>query len=400
MGTILFVDDEPSVLKALQREFADTDHQVFVGTNAEEGLKIMESENIDILVSDHRMPSVDGLEFLRRAKKQFPAIQRVILSGSIQSRVALKALSSGLATDYIPKPWDIGILQRKIDHLLRIRQMLKGADLLEIINSIETLPTLPAVYDEFSQAVEKERPDNELALIITNDVAFSAKLLNIAHSAFYHLDKDLSVARALACIGNSAVKELLLITSLIGNKTLDNNRLEYLRDVSVHSGIVAYSLSEIYKIMLKKPLPERFSSIGILHDIGKIIMMEHLHDRFNAVMAYMSAHPGSDFYGSEIALGYAGTTHAEIGAFFLDMWNLPRSSIEICLYHHTYEKFDHDFHEALQACRLANMMANRAILGFNPSTEDIACFSEGCSDQDRLEDLIITMKEKWDDTRE
>jgi HD-like signal output (HDOD) protein/ActR/RegA family two-component response regulator len=393
-GNILFMDDEANILKSLQREFVDTDYEIFLAQSAEDSMKVLGKESIDILVSDSKMPGIDGLEFLKLVRRQYPATYRVILSGSVEPHVVLKALSSGLASAYIPKPWEADVFYKKINHLFLTRRALKNREIFEIINSIGDLPALPAVYNEFAQAVEEERPYDELALIITRDVASTTKLLHIASSAYYNLDENLSVKRALTYIGISAIKQILLFTSLAGDIKLESVQIEHLRNISMHSVLVNYSMSELYRIKFQKDLPERYTSIGITHDIGKIIMLGHLTNRYNAVIAYMKNHPDADFYQSELSLGFEGTTHAEIGAFFLDLWGLPGSSIEACLYHHNtlkdHQKSDQDIFEA---CRTANLLSNYIVSLPDAAYEEPPPFLEGYN-KDKIYNLIAHLRKK------
>jgi YesN/AraC family two-component response regulator len=290
-GKILFVDDETSVLKSLQREFVDTDYEIYVAQSAQEGRRILEEEVIDVVVSDYKMPGMDGIEFLKIVMTRFPATYRVMLSGFIEESAVLKALSTGLVTTYISKPWQADVLRNKLEHLFLTRHALKSVEMLKMVNSIEELPTLPTVYNELVQAVEGERPYYELASIIKRDIASTTMLLRVASSAYFHLDKDISVEKALSYLGVIAIKHLLLFTSLADRAHWSIARRGHLFNISNHSLLVNYAVRELYKIELRKPLPEYYTSVGITHDIGKVIMLGYLPDRYSAVVDYMKNNP-------------------------------------------------------------------------------------------------------------
>jgi HD-like signal output (HDOD) protein len=76
----------------------------------------------------------------------------------------------------------------------------------------------------------------------------------------------------------------------------------------------------------------------LTHDIGKIILLKYLPDRFNEIIQFQENNPKEDFFGSEINLGYCGCSHAEMGAYFLDLWNLPKENVQTSLYHHDYSE--------------------------------------------------------------
>jgi HD-like signal output (HDOD) protein/CheY-like chemotaxis protein len=399
-GKILFVDDEANILKSLRREFIDTDYEVHLAQSAEEGRRILEAENIDIVVSDYKMPVMDGIEFLKIVMKQFPAVCRVILSGFVDQYSVLKALSSGLVSSYIPKPWETDAIQAKLNHLFQTRRALKNIEILKTVNSIEELPTLPSVYGEFVRAVEAECPYNELASIITRDIASTTKLLRIASSAYYHLDKDISVERALSYIGSNAIRQILLFASLADGAHWDSTRRAYLHEISIHSVLVNYSMGELYHIIFNKPLPEHYASVCITHDIGKVVMLEHLPDRYDGALAHMKNNPEKDFYQSELALGFAGATHAEIGAFFLDLWGLPAGSIEASLYHHDLKGHREGIQDILETCRSADLLSNHIMSHPDAAKEELPLFLEKYTEKGRIYDLIARIGEKHERLRQ
>ncbi|HDS15759.1 MAG TPA: response regulator [Proteobacteria bacterium] len=81
---ILFVDDERSVLRALRRTFMNSGYQLYFADSGELGLKILAAGRIDLVLSDMRMPEMDGYEFLRRVRELYPRVIRLILSGFVE----------------------------------------------------------------------------------------------------------------------------------------------------------------------------------------------------------------------------------------------------------------------------------------------------------------------------
>jgi HD-like signal output (HDOD) protein len=395
-GTVLCVDDEINILKSLQREFIDTDYEIHLASSAQEGLRVLEAENIDIVISDYKMPGMNGVEFLKVVMKQFPAAYRVILSGFVDQYAVLKALSSGLVSAYIPKPWETEDLHKQISHFFQTRRLLRNAEILKTVNSIDELPTVPKVYNELVHAIEEERPYSDISLIISRDIATTTRLLRIAGSAYYHLDKDISVERALSHIGINALKQLVLFTSLADGAHWSDARRACLENVSVHSVLVNYGLCELHRIEFDKPLLELYTSIGITHDIGKVIMLGHLPNRFDAVTAHTKDHPEMDFYQSELALGFEGATHAEIGAYFLDLWGLPRPSIEATLYHHDTRGDQTNSQPVLDICRTANRLSNYVALHPDPASEELPAFLERYADKEGIRDLMVSLREKYE----
>ena len=204
---ILFVDDEENILKSLRRELVDSEAEIFLARSAEEGFRILERERIDIVVSDYRMPLTDGIEFLGTVRRLYPGAHRVMLSGFVEQHVVLKALSSGIASVSIPKPWEGEKLREELWHLAKTRQLLKSPEILNVVNAIEDLPTLPDIYCEFTRAVEAESSCEELSRIISRDIATTTWILHVANSGYYHLDsKNFSLEKALMYMGINGIE--------------------------------------------------------------------------------------------------------------------------------------------------------------------------------------------------
>lgn len=79
--TLLFVDDEPSILSALRRLFRPHGYRIFVAESGASGLTILEQETIDLVISDMRMPEMDGASFLKQVRARWPKVMRILLTG-------------------------------------------------------------------------------------------------------------------------------------------------------------------------------------------------------------------------------------------------------------------------------------------------------------------------------
>lgn len=104
--TILCVDDEPNILAALKRILRDY-FNVLTATNVEDGAQILKiNPDIELVLSDHHMPGVSGIDFLTWCHTNYPHIVRIALTGYPDSDVMREALRSGLVRQIISKPWD------------------------------------------------------------------------------------------------------------------------------------------------------------------------------------------------------------------------------------------------------------------------------------------------------
>jgi HD-like signal output (HDOD) protein len=351
---VLFVDDEINILKSLRRELFQSDFEILIANSGKEGLDILEKEDVAVVVSDVKMPNMDGIQFLQIVKEKYPNINRVILSGFVEQSLVVSSIIQGIATTYFAKPWDKDVLKKNIEHILDIESILNQKELLSIINSIEKLPTLPVVYEKFITAIHDELPIKKIAGIIDEDVSLAARILRVANSAFYGKLHISSVERAIIHLGLNTVKDIVLTVS-IANKAATKTELQQcLSSIFTHSSLVNQVIRKIYWIKKGNSLMDAYSSIGITHDIGKIIMIQYLPERFKTIRRHQSKNRGKSFYDSELELGFEKNTHSDIGAYFLSWWNLPTVNVEVAMYHHTPEKSVEQFEEIVSYAAFAN----------------------------------------------
>ncbi len=105
---ILCVDDERNVLKSLRRLFMDEDnYEIFIAESGAEGLEVLAEEgDIRMVISDYRMPEMNGVEFLRQANEKWPETMRIVLSGYADTASVVEAINEGQIYKFIPKPWN------------------------------------------------------------------------------------------------------------------------------------------------------------------------------------------------------------------------------------------------------------------------------------------------------
>lgn len=112
---VLFVDDEQNVLKAVERVFIDDDIELLCASSAAEALAIVEAHpDIRVIVSDYRMPGMNGVELLREVYRRVPGTVRMVLSGFADTAAVVDAINLGHISRFIPKPWDEDELRRAV----------------------------------------------------------------------------------------------------------------------------------------------------------------------------------------------------------------------------------------------------------------------------------------------
>ncbi|MGE0268950.1 MAG: response regulator [Candidatus Omnitrophota bacterium] len=122
--TILCVDDEESILNSLKRTLRMKEYTVLTALSGDEGLKILDDNPVDMVISDQRMPKMSGFEFLREVKQKHPACTRIMLSGYSDFESLIKTINEGEIIHYISKPWDNEELKAIIKRTLEKNQMV------------------------------------------------------------------------------------------------------------------------------------------------------------------------------------------------------------------------------------------------------------------------------------
>jgi len=105
-ATLLFVDDESNILSSLRRLFRPLGYKILLAPGGEEGLEIMRNSAVDLVISDMRMPEMDGATFLARVAEQWPTTMRILLTGYADMESTIAAINAGKIYKYISKPWD------------------------------------------------------------------------------------------------------------------------------------------------------------------------------------------------------------------------------------------------------------------------------------------------------
>lgn len=182
---ILFVDDEVNLLQSLKRLLRPYRHQwdMLFASNGMEALDMLAGCGIDVVVSDMRMPEMDGAQLLQRLKAQSPHSIRLILSGQADKSTARDCI--GLSHQFLSKPNDATAMIAFIEGILEISARLP----FPVLKSLAAMAALPT-RDERAQQLKRHAREGgfsllKMAQIVDGDLALSAKILQVANSAYF-----------------------------------------------------------------------------------------------------------------------------------------------------------------------------------------------------------------------
>lgn len=328
MKKILFVDDEKYILRALQRAFIDEDYDIFVAEDGESALDILKNNQIDLIISDMRMPKMDGYELLKIVKNKYPSVIRIILSGYADEDIIFKAIQTNIAKLYIYKPWDDETLKKIIKNVFYIEQLIKDKKLLEIINNIDYVPTLKNLYLNVLNLISDNEDISKIVKEIEKDPAISAKILQVANSAFYNL-KTASIKNAIVYLGLVNIKNIILSQTFI--EMLIDDSIEK-KELWIHANLSNKLTSFIYEKILRKKMHDSYSCAGLLHGLGNLVLCKIYQKKYKEFNESLKNKSIDDILTKEKE--YFGINHAEIGGALLAWWQLPLPIVETALFHH------------------------------------------------------------------
>ena len=365
---ILFVDDEPMVLKGLQRtlrKMRDAWEMTFA-SSAEEALTCLDEKSMDVIISDMKMPEMDGTQLLAEVKQRHPHMVRLILSGHVEQEATIKSVQ--FAHQCLSKPCDAEVLKQTLAKLFALRDILTDDSIKKIVSQIESLPSLPSMYTEIMSEMQSPDPSlKKVGDIVARDVSMTAKILQVVNSVFFGLPQKIGKPQqAVMLLGLDAIKALVLsvkIFSEFSSKKFSWFNIDALFNHSI-------SVSTYTKTIAKnEKVNQDFSNFslmaGLLHDIGKLILATNFNKTYRQVLTE-SRNSGHNL--SDLEYDTFGTSHAEIGAYLMGLWNLENPIIEAVAFHHRPAKSVSSDMGLLAAVHVANALEHEDNL---PSDQEV-----------------------------
>ena len=357
---ILFVDDEKKVLRGLKRMLHSKrrEWEMAFALGGKGALEILNQGAVDVLVSDMRMPEMDGVRLLAEVRKHYPETVRIALSGHSDQGMVFKTVQ--LAHQYLSKPGDAEILISTVTRACALRDILAEGCLKALVSRLETLPSPPAHYDEMMQALQSpDSSSREIGRIISKDMSMTAKILKTVNSAFFGLYRKVSSpSQAVSLLGIEMVRSL--VTSIQIFSQFDQSRCPHisLDDLWKHSLVTGRFAKVIARAEQQDDnvVATAFTG-GLLHDLGKLILGMNLSERYKEAMDVALA---EDRLIGDVEGEIFGTTHAEVGAYLLGLWGLPDPIVEAIVFHHSPGKFPDRQFSPLAAVHIGDAMAHEA----------------------------------------
>lgn len=367
---VLFVDDDPNVLAGIRRSLRSLqkDFELQFAENGSEALSIMEMSPFDVVVSDMRMPGMDGADLLKKVQQLYPCTIRIMLTGQADQDSILRTV--GVVHQFLEKPSDPEVMKSILARSSALYGLLANDKIKEIVSRIESLPSLPDIYLRLQRAIIS--PDvsvAEVGAIIEKDIAMSAKILQLVNSAFFGMYQPVeSPARAVGLLGLETIKGLVLgVHVFSGIKS--NSKLFSLENLMRHSMAVGACAKKIAAAeSADKALIDNSFIGGILHDVGKLVLTSRIEAEYDQVILLARAQ-NTSLHDAEMQIFH--TSHGSVGAYLIGIWGLPGPVVEAIAFHHCLEDYPEGAFSPALAVHVANALyyENRPQTGPETATD-------------------------------
>jgi HD-like signal output (HDOD) protein/ActR/RegA family two-component response regulator len=362
MKRLLFVDDEPRVLQGLKASLYTRrkDWDMHFAEGGAKAIELMRDSHFDVLVTDLRMPGVDGTTLVARARADSPGTIRVVLSGHADERQSQGLVS--LAHRYLSKPCEPKQLEECIDRCLATQALIESPDLRVRLGAVGALPPMPSTFAALQRALAD--PSIELSKvsgIIEKDPAVSAKVLQVCNSAFFRLPRRVStIKQAVSYLGLSTVRSMVLSAEVFrpGKPLSPGLDLGQMQRHALSVAAIARALAA------DAPWAEDAFLAGLLHDVGFLLLARQFKDQMQQVLEATAE--GKPL--AEAEQEYVGVSHGVAGGYLLGLWGLPYEVVEAVAHHEVPTRVAHSSFGVLGAVAIAQAL----LLTINP--RDVPAF--------------------------
>ncbi|MBI5863894.1 MAG: HDOD domain-containing protein [Planctomycetes bacterium] len=334
MTRVLFVDDEPKVLRAIKRMLAtvNCDWEADFAPGGREALALLAQTPFDVIVSDMRMPEMDGAALLAEVTRLYPHVARIVLSGHSEQESILRAV--GVAHQFLAKPCETDRLLEVVGRAIKLRELLADPKLRTLVSRMSRVPSMPQAYCEMMEQLQSSASSlRDLGAIVARDVGMTAKILQIVNSSFFGLPRHVpDPAYAVCMLGLEVLQSLVLTIHVFAELPVEGLAGVGLHDLWRHStatGALAKRVAA--KEGCDRQVCDHALTAGLLHDTGKLILAANRTEECREAVR-LARSDGISLPEAERRV--FGATHAEVGAYLLGLWGLPDAVVEAVAFHH------------------------------------------------------------------
>jgi HD-like signal output (HDOD) protein len=325
---LLFVDDDEFILRATKRLFTHDASRWEVFTSSSPGAALAQLESIqpDIVISDLRMPEMNGLAFLAEVERREPASVRIILTAASSGETGVDILQ--VAHQVFYKPFELEQFEGALTRAYQVPGTRANRAIRRAVGEKTKLPVLPDLYQRLESLLRlPEASARDAAELLAQDPAMLARVLQLANSAWYSRGSPvLDALGAVVRLGIRVIQSLVLHASFFAKQAPSEESLEWLSRLQ-RLGLSAGHIAGL--IWRGTPAHGDAISACLLADVGQLL----LHSLYGADYLELGQEVSKECSLAELESAHYGFTHAEAGAHLLSVWGLPPNLVEAVLVH-------------------------------------------------------------------
>jgi HD-like signal output (HDOD) protein/FixJ family two-component response regulator len=392
---ILIVDDEMvsrTKLELIMEYFGDcktVDHSD--GALAAFYEAHRDDDPFNLIMLDINLPGMDGIQLLsalRNAEKELNIEKsrkaKILMTSSYRDKDRIVASVQSGCDDYIGKPFNLNLIRNKLGKLgVKERTLSTGAnetstpavtttgqiygEIVALINKRQTnLPSLPKLYIRFRELIARKASFNEIVGLLRNDIAISAEIIRRSNSAYYKgFVTNKSLEQAVSRMGYDAIVQVVTELSIRRFFTMKTEKYRSLiENLWKHSISCAYA-AEFMSKLLKFDLTGDPFLMGLLHDIGKLALLQNIADMERKGKFNDGIHP-------IMLVNILEDYHCQLGAKLLEKWKFAECYIHTALHHNSPDPIpaagaqaqkEAEYCKELMVAQFASQIVN--LMGYN-----------------------------------
>ena len=357
--TILFVDDHPNILAALKRMLHGmrSEWDMQFASCAADAFEIFEKKPVDVIVTDMRMPGMDGAALLTKIREDHPGTVRIILSGYSDKDTVYRTVLP--AHQYLAKPCDAESLIDTIKRVLKLQGLLGSQELRLMVAETDRLPAVPSIYSKLIDHLSSnDATADSIAAIIGQDLAMMAQVQKLTNSSFFGLPNSVSSAhRAVHMLGVDTIKQLALNVGFFVPAKNDPAVLQTIETLSKRSMRIGTIAREIAKAEGCDELTvDLAGTAGELSQIGSLMLISEYPKKYAEAREITKREKVGVIEAEQRVFG---SGHAQVAAYLLGLWGFEERVVRAAAFHHQPRESKCQEFGALAAVHAAQFFASK-----------------------------------------
>ena len=336
---------------------------------AEGGAKALErlsGKKYDVVVSDMRMPNMNGIQLMNEVRRLHPETSRIIISGLGDQEEIARSLET--THQFLSKPVRSKDLVATLSRIGKLDTLLLDEKLKALAGRLSSLPSFPSIYLQITKELSTEEPSIEaIADLTLQDPALTAKMLQVANSAAFGLpDKVSNPFDAVQFLGLNAVRSIALSAHVFRNfeqlelKTFSANQ------VWTESLLCARITRQIMRLKrVDENATEDACTAAMLRNVGKLMLAKNLPEEFEKMMALVVQENISQ---AEAGKTIFGASHTSVAAYLFSLWGLASPMVEAVALHQKPGESETRSFSPLTAVHVAHVFSAELVSDPTPGT--------------------------------